>query len=203
MGGQAVAMTPLAQAQSPAGSRKPKRRRTSIDEAAKAYRAIHFPTVKDEHVWSTVDGGWASIPRALGMVATVVIKEAHKSKLKSPSAAGVTYMTLWLRSQASGMARIESESDAALESGYGGERGVTTFRRHLRSLKDLGFIDYFEESRGRVKWVLLNNPYRVVRQLFEEGLITKATFSAVQERAQAVGGADEFDGGAVALAAAV
>ncbi len=144
-------------------------------------------------MWVSGSGGWASIPRPTGLIATLVIREAHKAKFGGSSAAGTTYMTLWLHLQGHGMARIENEGDAALESGYGGERGITTFRRHLRTLKELGFVEYIEESRGRVKWVALLNPYQVVKKLMSDGHISKATYSLVTERADAIGVGDEFE----------
>lgn len=190
----AAATSPSGAATSaPSSSRKTKRKRKSPVDTAKQYRATHFPAIKDEDVWDRGRGGWASVPRPIGLIANVVIKEAHKSKYQTSSAAGTTYITVWLHYQGHGMARIESEADAALESGYGGERGITTFRRHMRALKELGFIDFVEESRGRVKWVLLHNPYQVVKQLYADGQIDKTTYSTMFERADAIGVGDEFD----------
>lgn len=154
---------------------------------------MHFPTIKDEDVWDRGRGAWASLPRPMGLISNVVIKEAHKKKYKTSSAAGTTYTTVWLHYQGHGMSRIENEADAALESGYGGERGITTLRRHMRTLKDLGFIEFVEESRGRVKWVLIHNPYQVTKQLYADGYIDKTTYSTVFERADALGVGDEFD----------
>lgn len=186
---------PAAAATAPPPARKTKRKRKSLADTAKQYRATHFPTVKDEDVWDSGRGGWASVPRPVGLIANVVIKEAHKKKYQTSSAAGTTYTTVWLHYQGYGMSRIENEADAALESGYGGERGITTFRRHMRALKELGFIDFIEESRGRVKWVLLHNPYQVVKQLYAEAQIDKTTYSTMIERADAIGVGDEFDDG--------
>lgn len=186
---------PAAAAAAPSPARKTKRKRKSPVDTAKQYRATHFPTIKDEDVWDRGRGGWASLPRPVGLIANVVIKEAHKKKYQTSSAAGTTYTTVWLHYQGHGMSRIENEADAALESGYGGERGITTFRRHMRALKELGFIDFIEESRGRVKWVLLHNPYQVVKQLYADGHIDKTTYSTMFERADAIGVGDEFDDG--------
>lgn len=169
------------------------RKRKTLTEWATDIRKLHWSTVTDEQVWSSKDGGWAGVPRPVGMICEVVIKEAHKKMFKSSSAAGTTYMTVWLHSQASGVARIESEEDAAFESGYGGERGVTTFRRHLRTLKEMGFIDFVEESRGRVKWILIFNPYQVVKKLHEDGHLDRQTFRAVSERALGIGVSHEMD----------
>lgn len=177
----------------PAAPRAGKRKRKPHADTARQYRQLHFSGVKDEDLWDRARGGWASLPRPVGLIANLVIKEAHKTKYRTSSAAGTTYTTLWLHYQDHGMARIESETDAALESGYGGERGITTFRRHLRTLKELGFIDYVEETRGRVKWVLLHNPYKVVKQLHADGLIERQTYSTTLERAAAVGAGGEFD----------
>lgn len=132
------------------------------------------------------------IPRTAGMVAEVVIKEAHKKMFGASSGAGATYMTIWLHVMACGVARIDSEEDAAFEAGYGGERAVTTFRRHLRTLKKMGFIDLVE-SRGRIKWVLIFNPYQVVKRLHEEGNLTSDTFKAVSDRAMAIGVSHELE----------
>lgn len=176
-----------------AGGRKPKRKRKTLEDAAKQYRKIGFAHIPDEDVWTAERGGWAAVPRPIGMIAANVIGAAHKKMFNRTCAAGSTYLTLWLRAQGSGISRIESEADAALEAGYGGQRGITTFRHHMRALKSLGFIDYIEESRGRVKWVLLLNPYRVVKKLFDGGHIELAAYLAVTERSNAIGVGDEFD----------
>ncbi|MBF3419113.1 hypothetical protein ISF41_22435 [Burkholderia pseudomallei] len=173
--------------------RKPKRKRKTLEDAAKQYRNIGFAHVPEEDVWTSERGGWAAVPRPIGMIAANVIGAAHKKMFQKTCAAGSTYLTLWLRAQGSGVSRIESEADAAFEAGYGGQRGITTFRQHMRALKSLGFIDYIEENRGRIKWVLLLNPYRVVKKLFDGGHIELATYLAVTERSNAIGVGDEFD----------
>lgn len=198
----AAVAAPATPAQPPA--RKKARKRKTLVEYAKDIRDLHWPTVTDEQVWSSEAGGFAIVPRTAGMVAEVVIREAHKKMFNASSAAGTTYMTVWLHSQASGVSRIESEEDAAFESGYGGERGVTTFRRHLRTLKQMGFIDFIEESRGRVKWILIFNPYQVVKKLHDDGHLDKQIFRAVSERAMGIGVSHELDeeeGGGTADAA--
>lgn len=177
----------------PSPVRRKARKRKTLTEYAKDIRELHWPSVTDDQVWSSETGGFAIVPRTVGMVAQVVIREAHKKMFNTSSAAGTTYMTVWLHSQASGVARIESEEDAAFESGYGGERGVTTFRRHLRTLKTMGFIDFIEESRGRVKWILIFNPYQVVKKLHDDGHLDRQTFRAVSERAMGIGVSHELD----------
>lgn len=177
----------------PATTRKKSRKRKTLTEYAKDIRRLHWPAVTDDQVWSSETGGFAIVPRTAGMVAEVVIREAHRKMFNTSSAAGTTYMSVWLHSQSNGVARIESEEEAAFESGYGGERGVTTFRRHLRTLQAMGFIDFIEESRGRVKWILIFNPYQVVKKLHDAGHLDSKTFRAVSERAMGIGVSHELE----------
>lgn len=136
---------------------------------------------------------FTQVPRTLSLISEVVIKHAVKAKTGVSSAAGSTYNVLWLHTQGEGISKIDIEADAALEAGYGGERGISTFRKHIRVLKDLGFIDFVEESRGRVKWVLMLNPYQVVKKLHEDGFVDKRHYAAVRERAQAIGSSGELE----------
>jgi len=111
-------------------------------------RGLHWPSVLDEQAWSPEAGGFAIVTRTSGRVEEVVIRKAHKNMFNASSMVDTTDMTVWLCSQASGVFHIESEEGAAFESDYGGERGVTKFRRHLRSLKHTGLIDYWTKNEG-------------------------------------------------------
>ena len=123
------------------------RKRRNATETALDIRKLHWPAVKADQLW-VLDGergGFAQVPRTLSLFSELIIKQAVKAKTGVSSAAGATYNVLWMHTQGQGISRIENEADAALEAGYGGERGITTFRKHIRVLKDLGFIDYVEE----------------------------------------------------------
>lgn len=171
------------------------RKKSKAADAARAIRKLHWPVVQDAQLWllDGERGGFAQVPRTLSLISEVVIKHAVKAKTGVSSAAGSTYNVLWLHTQGEGISKIDIEADAALEAGYGGERGISTFRKHIRVLKDLGFIDFIEESRGRVKWVLMLNPYQVVKKLHAEGFVDKRHYAAVQERAHAIGSSAELE----------
>lgn len=173
------------------------RKRAGAAETAREVRKLYWPTVHDDKLWllNGERGGFAQVPRTLSLFSEVVIKRAVKKKTGVSSSAGTTYTVLWLRTQGQGLAKIDSETDAALEAGYGGERGITTFRKHMRVLKDLRFVDFVEESRGRVKWVLMLNPYVVLKDLLAADLVDKRTYAAVLERVSAIGSSDELKGG--------
>lgn len=178
------------------GGTKGTRKRHNAEQTTRELRLLHWPEVKDDRLWllDGERGGFAQVPRTLSLFSEVIIKYAVKKKTGVSSAAGTTFNVLWLHTRGQGIARIENESDAALEAGYGGERGITTFRKHMRVLKDLGFVDFVEESRGRVKWVLLFNPYHVLKDLYAAGLVEKTHYAAMLERLSAIGSSDEMKG---------
>lgn len=179
---------------SKAASAAKARKRAKADETAREIRKLHFPGVTDDKLWllNGERGGFAQVPRTLSLFSELIIKQAVKKKTGVSSAAGTTYNVLWLHTQGQGMAKIDNEEDAALEAGYGGERALSTFRKHMRVLKDLGFVDYVEESRGRVKWVLMLNPYLVLKDLFAKGLVDKRHYAAMFERLSQMGSSDEL-----------
>lgn len=171
------------------------RKRDKVQEAARDIRLTHWPEVKENELW-ILDGnrgGFAQVPRTLSMI-TNVIKEAVKRKTGKSSAAGSTYIVLWLHIYGQGLAKVDDEVEAAFEAGYGGERAKSTFRSHIATLKDLGFVDHAAGSRGPYQWVLLFNPYQVLKKLYEQGLVSKTQYVAVRERSMAIGSGDELKG---------
>lgn len=97
---------------------------------------------------------------------------------------------LWCRVFDEGFVKIESEAVAALEAGYTGERNVTTWREHLSVLKDLGFIDCKDGPAGPFQYILLFNPYQVVKSLYAKGWVQQASYTALFQRAMDIGATD-------------
>ena len=169
------------------------RRRKKANEAALALRNLHWPDVKPKELW-LLDGnrgGFAQVPRTLALF-TGVIKDAVKKKTGKSIAAGSTYTVLWLHIYGQGVARIDSEKEAAFEAGYGGERGSSTFRAHMHLLKSLGFIDFAEGPKGPMQYVLMLNPYQVLQKLHKEGLVEKKSFAAIIDRLHSSGSGEEL-----------
>ena len=77
-----------------------------------------------------------------------------------------------------------------MEAGYTGERNVTTWREHLRVLRELGFIKYEAGMAGPCQFVLLLNPYHAVKSLYEKGWVQKDAYTALFQRAQEIGASD-------------
>jgi len=169
------------------------RRKKKANDIALALRNLHWPNVTPEQLW-LLDGnrgGFSQVPRTLSLF-TSVIKHAVKEKTKKSSAAGNTYLVLWLHIYGQGVAKIDNETDAAFEAGYGGERGKSTFRSHMLVLKDLGFIDFGAGPRGEMQYVLMLNPYMVLKKLLKEKLVEKKYYAAILERLHTSGSGKEL-----------
>jgi hypothetical protein len=178
----------------PLNIRQASRKANKAREAAIKIRDQLWPGLDSSEIWSSTDRkrvGFAQVPRVLSLVMGM-INDVTKKKTGKALPAGRTYLVLWLHGYGEGIVKIDSEQEAAYEAGYGGERGKTTFRAHMAALKDLGFVDYAKGPKGPYQWVLLRNPYKVVKELADQNLITKDQFVAFTERTFAVGAGSDL-----------
>jgi hypothetical protein len=187
----------LAQAAIPALNKKEeKTRQEKIKEATLKMRAHLWPSIKDTDLWIRDDKtrkGFTTIPRTMPLLMNI-IQDVSKHVTKGKSIpAGKAYLTLWGRVYDEGVVRIDQEAAAALEAGYSGERNVTTWREHLRVLKDLGFIDFKPGTAGPAQWVLIYNPYVAVKKLRQKKWVQEEAYTALLQRAIEIGATDLDD----------
>lgn len=151
-----------------------------------------FPHVTEEHLWvRTVNDGYTTLPRTMPLLMNL-INDLSKGVSGGKSVpAGKTYLTLWCRVFDEGMVRIDNEPVAAAEAGYAGERNVSTWREHIRVLKELNFIDAAEGPAGPYQYIVIFNPYHVVKKLKEQ--IQKATYIAIYQRALEIGAGKDME----------
>lgn len=182
----------LKQAQKKGGKAK----QTSID-----LRKVHWGDVKDEDIWLLSNEhkrfGFAQVPRTLSLVINI-INDIAKKKYGKAVPAGKTYFALWLHHYGEGLVRVGSEAQMAYEAGYGGQRNVSTFRQHMEVLKEIGFIDFRKGVKGPMHYVLLLNPYNVMKRLREqkdetgEKLVSDEQYAALVERVNDIGSRSEL-----------
>jgi hypothetical protein len=171
-----------------------KTRLSKAQKATLAMRKLLWPTITESQLWLRKErDGFTTIPRAMPLF-TEIINDASKQVTNGKSTpAGRSYLVLWCRVFDEGLVKIESEPTAAMEAGYVGERNVSTWREHLRVLKELGFIDFAEGPAGPCHYVLLLNPYHAVRTLKAKGWVQNLTFTALVQRAMDIGADDLND----------
>src|SRR5262245_58924912 len=122
--------------------KKTRRNKAALDTIK--MRKQLWPELDESKLWLRGDitrKGWTTVPRTISMIINLIADVSkHVTDGKSVPA-GKSYLVLWSRVFDEGLVKIDNEAAAAYEAGYDGQRNTTTWREHLRVLKDLGFID--------------------------------------------------------------
>ena len=169
--------------------------RSKASQAAIDIRKLYWPEVGDEDLWLLGDrkrGGFAQVPRTLSLVMNI-INDITKRKYGKSVPAGKTYLVLWLHHFSEGLVKIHSEADAAYEAGYDGQRNITTFRSHMKILQEIGFVDFRDGPKGPMQYVLMRSPYKVLKQLHADKLVSTKQYAALIERVNDIGSRDELE----------
>lgn len=170
-----------------------KKRLSKAKEGSLKMRKHLWPEVENSALWLREDltkKGYTTMPRTMPLLINLIGDiSKHVTDGKSVPA-GKAYLVLWCRVFDEGFLKIDTEAVAAQEAGYTGERNVTTWREHLRVLKELGFIDAKEGATGPYQYILIFNPYLVVKALRKKGWVQQASYTALFERAAEIGATD-------------
>ncbi len=150
-------------------------------------RKEFFADVPDDSLWHRKRNvGFVSIPRCITFI-SLVMDEIANTKI-SP-----TYWALWCHAFDESLVIINDQKAMAFESGFTGERAVNTWKTRMKELVDLGFIKAFAGASGTYNYVLILNPYKIIRILRDLGKITLIpSYTALFNRALEVGAADDL-----------
>lgn len=160
-----------------------KARASKMELRALAMRAELWPEITEELLWDRKKAhGFTTMPRTMTYVMNIV------DTLSKGQPAGMTYLTIWCRLFFTGIVELPSEKQMAFEAGFTGERAVDTWRKRMRHLKRLGFIDYKAGTDHDFQWVLIPNPHHVVLRLGTK--IQERYRAAWRDRAVEVGAKD-------------
>lgn len=174
-------------------NKQAKKRLSKAKQSSLKMRAHLWPEIQDKALWLREDDtrkGFTTMPRTMPMFINL-IQDISKYVANGKSVpAGKSYLVLWCRVFDEGFLKIDQEAAAALEAGYTGERNVTTWREHLRVLKDLGFIDYRSGPAGPCQFILLLNPYQAVKALRSKKWVQEDAYTALLQRALEIGATD-------------
>ena len=113
---------------------------------------------------------------------------ADKGKPVSP-----TYLDLWYRTYNNDSFVIAAKPhEMAFYAGFSGQRAQNTWMARIRQLVDLGCILISDGASGPAHYILILNPYHVIRRHIDEGKIQAAFANALAERMLEIG-ADDLD----------
>ena len=142
----------------------------------------------ENRVWDRqTSDGWLSIPRAMPLILRIADMLAPKGKPVSQP-----YLDLWCRTFDDAFVIVNKSREMAYYSGFSGERAERTWVSRVKILADLGFIDVRPGTNGPVHYVLLYNPYHVIKRHHEAGRVNEAAYNALRERVIEIG-ADDLD----------
>lgn len=164
-------------------AKQTKARASKMEERTLAMRNEFWPDVSEECLWDRKKaGGFTTMPRTMTYLMNII------DTLTKGQPAGMTYLTIWCRLFLPGIVALASEKQMAFESGFTGERSVDTWRKRMRHLKKLGFIDYKPSADHEFQWVLVFNPHHVILRLGDK--VQERYRAAWKDRAIEVGAKD-------------
>ncbi|MBJ9727548.1 hypothetical protein [Burkholderia cenocepacia] len=131
--------------------------------------------------------GFITIPRTLPIVMQAIDAQSKGQP------AGHTLFCLWARSPDHSLLSIENPMTFAAEAGFVGERAVDTWRRRMKRLRELGFIQTKSGASGEFHYVLLLNPNAVMEWMRSQNLIQNDLYSRFLERLADIGAFSDIE----------
>jgi hypothetical protein len=142
-----------------------------------------WPDIEDGHLWDRKSFvGFTTIPRTLSLILAIIDSLDRKT-------AGRVYFDLWCRAFDDYMVEIRDEYEAALSSGYQGQRAIRTWRERVDVLERLGFVRTNKTPHGSYRYVLVLEPHRVVRALERNGQVSEEIAFAFRAQMLSIGAA--------------
>lgn len=161
-------------------------RASRIQKNNQTLRKQLWGDIEPNKIWNRKEStGYTTLPRTMPIIFQIIDNLAEKSKPVS-----AVYFSLWCRVFDESFIEIKNQEQMAFESGYSGQRAVSTWRSRMKNLSSLGFIDIKEGASGEFSYVLLFNPYMVIKRYHAEGKIQLIKYNAIFARALEVGAKD-------------
>lgn len=170
-----------------ANSKQNREKRLTMRERAELQVVTHFPNVGEQWLWSRKrSDGFTTLPRTMPIVMQAI------DSLTKGEAAGHTYYCLWCRAPDHAFLPIESPATFAAEAGFSGERAVDTWRRRMKALRQLHFIDSKPGPSGEFHYVLIYNPNLVLEWLHYKKQLPDGIYGRFHDRVLEIGAYSEI-----------
>jgi len=150
-------------------------------------RGLLWPNLNPETLWNRkTHDGYTTVPRNMGLIMTII------DDLTKGKPASLTYFELWCRAKDEMFTSLAHKQSFAFHSGFTGQRAVRTWTERMKSLEQLGFINIKPGASGPLTYVIILNPYHVIRRLWEANTpgLTEAKYNSLIDRSGEVGADD-------------
>lgn len=155
----------------------------AIKNKNKKLRIELFGEDSDHKIWDIDEKGFTSIPRTLPLIMSL-FTEINENKNKNP---GQVYLDLWCLSWDGAMVEIKSEEDRAYSCGYTTSRALRTWRERMSELVKFGFIEAKKKGNNPFGYVLIINPYIVIKRMIDDKKLPEHWSTAFLSRMNDIG----------------
>lgn len=163
-----------------------KKRASKMSKRTLELREQLWPKLDESNLWNrNTAKGFTTLPRTMPHILEIMDDLAGKGTPVSK-----VYLTLWCRVFDEALIDIKSYNVLAFEAGFNGQRAVTMWKQRMISLVELGFILAEEGPGGKFDYILLLNPYPIIKARYEAGDIQKHKYITLFNRAQEIGAVD-------------
>jgi len=171
-----------------ANGRQSTAKRLKMAERAQQHMNVHFPGYSPAWIWTRkTNDGFFTLPRTLPIAMQIIDAQTKGQP------AGHTLFCLWARSPDHPVITIENPVTFAAEAGFIGERAVDTWRKRMRQLRNLHFIEAKAGPSGEFHYVLLLNPNASVEWMRSGGQVQDQLYSRFLDRIMDVGAYGEIE----------
>jgi hypothetical protein len=154
-----------------------KKQVSKIQKQKATLRASLWPALDEKKLWAYKNtGGWLNIPRAMPLLLRIM---DNMSKGKPVSQ---TYLDLWCRTFNDSFVIANKPTEMAFYSGFNGERAVRTWLDRIGILARMGFIEVKDGPNGPISYILILNPFLVLKESMSKGAVDTKSYNALMER---------------------
>jgi hypothetical protein len=156
-------------------------------ERAQQQLDLHFPDVPVTLLWRRKSNdGFTTVPRTLPIAMQAIDNQSKGSP------AGHSLFCLWSRAPDNPLIMVEAPATFAAEAGFTGERAVDTWRKRMKTLRELEFIRTKLGPSGEFHFILLLNPNVAVELMRKNGLVQDGLYGRFRDRVAEVGAAGDW-----------
>jgi hypothetical protein len=171
-----------------ANGRQATAKRMKMAERSQQQMDLHFPNFSPAWLWHRkTNDGFTTVPRTL----PIAMQAADVQSKGQPP--GHTLFCLWARSPDNPVIIIENPATFAAEAGFIGERAVDTWRKRMKRLRELWFIQTKKGASGEFHYVLLVNPNAAVEWMRGQGWVQDELYGRFIDRISEVGAYGEIE----------
>lgn len=168
------------------------KQRKKIDRKKLALRESLWGKIDESRLWKadTAHPGYHQVPRAMPLILKIMDDMSNGKPVSS------TYFDLWCRTYNEEAYVVTNKpQEMAYSAGFGGQRAVRTWKDRMKILAALGFIDVKEGPSGPISYVLIWNPYIVIKNHHQRNTpgLQQAAYNALMERVIDIGAKDLDD----------